>query len=98
MAKRTTRKIEAALDALPEQATVADLAQRYQAHPNQFYAWKKQLLAQAARAFENGNGHGGAPDHEHEIERLHARIGQCGRGFFSQEVWNNERPGPRRAR
>jgi transposase len=59
---KTRRKIDAALkakialEALREQATVADLAQRYQVHPNQIYAWKKQFLEQAARAFENGNG------------------------------------------
>jgi transposase-like protein len=52
-----------------------DLAQRYQVHPNQIYAWKKQLQDQATRAFESGNGDATA-DREREIERLHAKIGQ----------------------
>jgi transposase len=81
MTKRARRTIDAglkakiALEALREQATVSDLAQRYQVHPNQIYAWKKQLQEQAARAFESG-GSDAAAGREREIERLHAKIGE----------------------
>ena len=80
--KKTRWKIDAALkakialEALREQATVADLAQRYQVHPNQVYAWKKQLQEHAARAFDPRVGQEAEAQAEREIERLHAKIGQ----------------------
>jgi transposase-like protein len=63
-----------ALAALTGEQTLAQLAQRFDVHPNQITAWKRQLLDGAAGMFESGSAAAG--DSEAKIRELHAKIGE----------------------
>ena len=76
MSKKTRRRLDAALkakvalEALRNEATIAELAVKYQLDPNQIYAWKKQLPA----VFSGGTGK--EVSREAEVNELYATIGQ----------------------
>jgi transposase len=80
MTKKTRRRIDAGLkakiarEALREQATVTDLAQRYEVHPTRFTPGRSSVRIR--RRGRSIPGRDAETTHEREIERLHAKIGQ----------------------
>jgi transposase-like protein len=83
MKRRTRRnfdppfKAKVALEALKESKTLAELATKYDIHPNQISQWKSELLANSAKVFDgNKEDKSEIKDLQAEQEELHKRIGQ----------------------
>ena len=65
-------KAKVALEAIKEQQSLYELADRFQVHRNQIALWKKQLLDRAEEIFARDKG----SDLESGVKELHAKIGR----------------------
>lgn len=62
------------IEALKERNTIEQLAAKYELHPNQITAWKREFLSNASLAFSANSGK--PKEKDSEIDKLYAQIGQ----------------------
>tara|TARA_R110002072_G_C7823012_1_gene523526 strand:+ start:466 stop:768 length:303 start_codon:yes stop_codon:yes gene_type:complete len=78
--KKTRRKFtsefksKVAIEALKERYSLAELAQRFELHPNQISQWKQEFLEKSKHIFESKSTK--ADENQVDIEKLYTKIGQ----------------------
>ena len=68
-------KAKVALAAIRGDGTIAELASRYQIHPNMITKWKREAMDGMKERFTR-SGKSGQPDHEAQLKELRAKIGE----------------------
>jgi transposase-like protein len=68
-------KAKVALEALKGEEMIAQLASRFDVHPNQIHKWEKELADGAAGIFSNRPGQK-KPENQMLVARLYQQIGQ----------------------
>ncbi len=69
-------KAQVAIEALKERESMAELATRFELHPNQISTWKKEFLEHADQAFGGPSAAPGITELELERDRLFRKIGE----------------------
>jgi len=79
-------KAKVAIEALREELTMTELAEKYDLHPNQIQRWKKDLISGSEDVF--GANEKDKKETEVEIDKLHSKIGQLTmeRDFLSKAL------------
>lgn len=81
MAKSTRRRFTASfktkvcLEALKERSSIETLAKKFDIHPNQISAWKREFIERSEIVFDKSVD-GAKDDQQKLIEALYARIGE----------------------
>jgi len=66
-------KAKVAMEALQERSTLSELSKRYEVHPNMISQWKKSLLDNGFKVFQDA--HPEKDDRDKLIESLYKEIG-----------------------
>jgi transposase-like protein len=66
-------KAKVSIEAIRERETLAQLAKRYEVHPNMISKWKQEFIDGAAGVFDKKSTKTDAPV---DIEKLYAKIGE----------------------
>lgn len=81
MERRSRRKFSAefkakvVIEALKERSTIEELARKYELHPTQINAWKKEAMGNMSAVFKGAKPEEAEAD-EKVTEKLYAQIGQ----------------------